>query len=255
MISVIVPYKDSENWIGRCFQSLYRQQGDFEFIFVNDHSTDRGKELLTVYVGSDDRFMLLDNQRAAGVSGARNTGLSVAHGEWVTFLDADDEMLPDVYETFIRMTRICDTANVVQANHKGMYNAIVKPNTAGLFTVSHLPNSWYAVWNKLYRRSFLQEHNIRFKEGLQYGEDELFNLTCLEYDDRIFHAQHTTCTMKHYPLIKGSLSNIKSPEQLLEQSHALEEFLLETDNKKIRREICKMLSDRWSHRLLDAFAR
>lgn len=255
MISVIVPYRNAENWVGRCFQSLYNQQGDFEFIFVNDNSTDGGKKMVTLYTGNDDRFVVIDNQRAAGVSGARNTGLSICHGEWVTFLDADDEMLPNVWDIFQRMIRICDTANIVQANHKGVYNVPIKPNHCGCYTVSRLPHHWCMVWNKLYRRSFLEEHNIRFKEGMQYGEDELFNLTCLKYDDRIFHTQDSTCTTKHYPVIKGSLSYVKTPEQLLQQSRALEDFLLETDNRAMRRVICKMLAERWSHRLLEAFGR
>ena len=257
MISVIVPYWNAEKWIKRCADSLKNQQGDFEFIFVNDHSTDNGYEVLFEATKDDKRFIRITEASpdGRGVSWARNTGLMAAQGEWVTFLDADDEMLPNVYEIFIRMTKICDTANVIQANHKGIYNVAIDPNNSGCYTVSNLPNSWCMVWNKLYRRSFLEEHNIRFKEGMQYGEDELFNLTCLKYDDRIFHTQHATCTTKHYPVVKGSLSNIKTPEQLLEQSHALEEFMLETDNKRMRRAICKMLAERWQHRLARAFTR
>ena len=111
------------------------------------------------------------------------------------------------------------------------------------------------IHDKVLRRSFLKEHNIRFKEGMQYGEDELFNLTCLKYDDRIFHTQDSTCTTKHYPVIKGSLSYVKTPEQLLQQSRALEDFLLEADSRTMRRVICKMLAERWSHRLWEAFGR
>ena len=135
MISVIVPYWNSEKWLGRCCESLMKQQGEFEFLLISDHCTDRSDDIARGYACMDDRFCVLWNTRAKGVSGARNTGLDAAKGEWVTFLDADDEMLPNVWGIFQRMIQICDTANIVQANHKGVYNVPVKPNHYGCYTV------------------------------------------------------------------------------------------------------------------------
>ena len=89
MISVIVPYKNSEPWIGRCVESLKAQGGDMEFILVNDHSTDGGKKIAKDLTKGDKRFRHYENARADGVSGARNTGLDKAKGEWITFLDAE----------------------------------------------------------------------------------------------------------------------------------------------------------------------
>ena len=112
MISVIVPYKNAAPWIGRCVESLKAQSGDMEFILVNDHSTDDGKKIAKDLTKGDKRFRHYENARADGVSGARNTGLDKAKGEWITFLDADDEMLPEAYQVFERMIRLDQTINI-----------------------------------------------------------------------------------------------------------------------------------------------
>ena len=88
MISVIIPYKDAERFISRCANSLIVQDGDFEFIFVNDNFQDGGYDEYTLKKDFDDkRIVMLNNEHAHGVSGARNTGIEHARGEWLTFLD------------------------------------------------------------------------------------------------------------------------------------------------------------------------
>lgn len=251
MVSIIVPYKDTAAWIERCANSLKVQEGDCEFIFVNDHSADNGAELLEAI--ADGRFILLDNEHADGVSGARNTGIDHAKGEWIAFLDADDELLPKASIIFGHMIGLDDTANIIQANHVGQFGMNAHQNNAGIYSASHLPRSWCMVWNKLYRHSFLDDNDIRFADGVQYGEDELFNLECLTHDNRIFHTRYNTCTIKHYQDNKQSLSHIKGRKELLQQSRVLEDFLENCDNVEIRHAICNMLADRWAHRLMGVF--
>ena len=256
-ISVIIPYKNAQKWIKGCAESCLRQEGELEFIFVDDGSKDGGPFLLDEI--KDDRFVRIGNHNCAGVSGARNSGLEKATGEWVTFLDVDDELLPEAWKIFGFMTELSDTINVIQANHVCGYVSSDRircaVNERGMYGPGDLPKAWCMVWNKLYRRSFLEENQIRFKEGVQYGEDELFNLTCLEYDNRIFHVKRGTRTMIHRSDTPDSLSHRKTPAQLLQQSRELEDFLEQCDNVQIRRAICIMLSDRWQHRLMEVFGK
>ena len=98
MISVIIPYKNAEKYIPRCAESLLQQDSNFEFIFVNDDSEDDGPEILKNY--ADSRFVMLYNSGCPGVSGARNVGLANAEGDWITFLDVDDVMLPNDGELY-----------------------------------------------------------------------------------------------------------------------------------------------------------
>ena len=118
------------------------------------------------------------------------------------------------------------------------------------------PKCWCMVWNKLYRRSFLDDHQIRFVEGLQYGEDEIFNLACCKYDDRLFHTKHNTVTVMRHFDNKQSLSRVKASDWtgLVRQSQALEEFMLQADDPKLRHATYEILAEHWnSGRYREAF--
>lgn len=254
-ISVIIPYKNAEKWIKPCVESCLQQKGDLEFIFVNDDSDDNGPEIVGTL--KDERVHCIYNSNASGVSGARNSGLENAEGEWVTFLDADDELLPNAWKIFGFMTELDETINVIQANHVCGYHdgkpVKVCVNERGMYGPGNLPKAWCMVWNKLYRKSFLDYYGIWFEEGMQYGEDELFNLNCLNYDPRILHTQARTSTVFHTYHNEESLSHIKTRMDLLRQSQALESFLPQCNNATLRRDICMMLADRWSHRLMETW--
>ena len=222
MISVVVPYKNSAKWLRRCLDSLTSQTGDFEFLIVNDHSDDKGPMIAESY--TDDRFRLLDNERGAGVSGARNTGMDHARGEWIAFLDADDEMLPGAWEIF---EEVLETdANIHQLNHRRrtrQRDAMKFSNNGGVYGLDAMPDAWWGVWNKLFRAEFVK--NIRFDEDLQYGEDGMFVLECLAKDGRIHHAEHDLATTRHRFDNPKSLSKTKTGFDLVKQAKAYVAFL------------------------------
>lgn len=255
MISVIVPYNDAERYLGRCLQSLHDQDGDFEFIIVNDRSEDGGPEIAAAYAEKDGRFVLLDNERGPGVSGARNTGLDHAAGEWITFLDADDEILPGAYKTLTSVLK--HEANVYQFNHMrwiAKKNREIRKyqNQRGIYTSAKLPEAWFGVWNKLFRAEFVKD--IRFDERTQYGEDGLYILECLAKDDRILHADIKKRVCKHNLENPESLSHRKTGNDLLRQVHLYEEFMLRQKDPQIRLAVCNELSILWGHkRMRDAF--
>lgn len=234
MISVIVPYMNAAKWIRRCVESLKAQKGDFEFIMVDDSSTDNGSEILKAC--ADDRFILVNNYHHIGVSGARNCGLDIAKGEWITFLDADDELLPVASEVFGRMVKIDPTANIIQANHLRQYAApgVVNkyPNRRGIYTLHDLPQQWCMVWNKLYRHEFIE--GVIFDTNLQFGEDEMFNMECLARDGRIFHTMTDTVTMLRHFDNKQSLSHIKNRNDILKEARAIEDFIMRQEDPDVR---------------------
>lgn len=234
-ISVIVPFWNSEKWLGRCCESLDKR---LEVILVDDHSTDNGRELAESY-----GFKVIENERNKGVSGARNTGLDHASGEWITFLDADDEMLPNAYATF---SRAITESNVIQLSHKRVHG--INERTAGTvegnYSLGNLPNYWWGVWNKLFRAEFVKD--IRFDENLQYGEDGMFVLECLKRDDSIYHADRHLCTTRHRFENPDSLSHKKTPEDIMIQCHAYEEFLKSTNDNALKLVVSKEMEKLWN---------
>lgn len=226
MVSVIVPHRNSGEWLPRCIASLEKLNKGFEIILVND-----GDEEVR-----NDRFMILHNEHSQGVSGARNTGLDHAHGDWITFLDADDEIIPYDFEP---------CSDIVQYNHLRRYRsgkiAQKYTNTSGWYTVRELPLVWCMVWNKVYSRDLIKD--IRFNESLQYGEDELFNLECFARCKKFYHDNESTVI--HCFDNKGSLSHIKGETDIWKHTRALEQFLIEHEDPDIRRLVCGVLSEHW----------
>lgn len=236
-ISVIVPYKDAAKYIGRCSKSLREQDGDFEFIFVDDNSKD-GAEPET-----DGRFVVVKNEFYPGVSGARNTGIKYATGEWITFLDVDDIFLPGAYEKFCSVIKSDPDANVHQMNHirnimaKGL-RTVRYTNIEGRYEMPYPPDYWFGVWNKLFRADFIRDNNIRFNESLQYGEDGLFVLECYRAGAYINHGKRTTLVVEHIIENKQSLSHIKTCGDILKHIRTYLDFLESERDPDIRLFMC-----------------
>lgn len=248
MISIIVPYKNAEGWIARCVRSLRDQDGDLEFIMVNDDSEDGGETVARVEAVGDRRFVFMDNEHDEGVSGARNTGLDEAKGEWVTFLDADDEMLPDFYERAVMVIKADERANIHQVNHLRHYFSTGKirmkgANHRGTYNSARIPQQFCMVWNKLIRRSLIEDNGIRFVEGMQYGEDEVFCYELLNADDYIHHASTKLVMMMRHFDNRQSLAHVRGEAELIRQIVELTELMQRFDNPKMKAAIRRLLAE------------
>ena len=113
MISVIIPLYNKEPIIERSLQSVLSQDyDDFEVVVVNDGSTDRSADIVRSI--NDPRIRLIE-QENGGPSKARNTGTKNARGEWILFLDADDELLPGALNYFSQRTTTVSDADMFRA--------------------------------------------------------------------------------------------------------------------------------------------
>ena len=247
MISVIVPYWNSEKWIGRCVRSMKTNDGDFEFILVNDHSDDRGEAVARSEAAGDERFRFIESRHMRGPSGARNAGLDEARGEWITFIDADDEMLPDAFRVYADVIRQKD-ANIHQLNHLRYYAKTGRigmkyANDAGVYRVQDPPELWCGVWNKIIRAEFLKE--IRFDESMIYGEDGMFVLECLARDGRIHHGSRHMVAVLHRLENMESLSHMKTLDDMIDQAHRYERFMLRQNDPEIRLLVCREIAKIW----------
>src|SRR3954470_7921673 len=98
-VSVVIPVYNAEKYITECIESLLNQTlKQCEFIFVNDGSSDNSSQIINEFKKKDNRIILI-NQENQGVSIARNNGLKAASGEYVGFVDADDYIDCEMYET------------------------------------------------------------------------------------------------------------------------------------------------------------
>lgn len=249
-INIIVPYYNAEPYLDRCLQSLIDNEGDFLFLLVNDKSTDNSLEIAKKYAQKDERILLLYNRgHGKGVSVARNIGLDFVVQGYVTFLDADDALAQNAYESYMKAMNFYPSFNsYIQMNHLRYYSKIDKlalkyTNPTGLYTLEKMPQLWEFVTNKLYSTDLVKD--IRFREGMQWGEDELFNLQVLAKT-----GGRLVCTWEHAMVHHfdnpNSLSKSKGQDALLDQIHILEEFLLKQEDVALRRFLCEWIGYHWT---------
>lgn len=183
LISVIIPVYNTEPYLRKCLDSVCGQTyTNLEIICVNDGSPDGSQAILEEYAARDARVKVLV-QENAGLAAARNTGLSSAHGEWVTGVDSDDWIEPDTYESAIACADEGvdiihfgtwvedDSPQAHQVDNGGYTEVKVAGKTA--MTPEILAGTDVYIWNKLFRRETLEKNGIRFPDGYIY-EDGAF---------------------------------------------------------------------------------
>lgn len=186
MISVIIPVYNTEKYISRCVESVINQTyQNFEVILVDDGSTDESARICDEWVEMDTRITSI-HQKNQGVSAARNNGLDVSKGEFISFIDSDDwletEMFQRMIDAIIQFDAeiaACDfyeykdsengKAECLKKNVWGKYqqNTLLE----GKVLICELCKTM-TLWNKILKRSLIAEK--RFDPALSYGEDAFF---------------------------------------------------------------------------------
>ena len=197
-ISVIVPVYNTGRYLRKCLNSLiYQTYHNLEIICVNDGSTDDSLDILNEYKSADTRVIVIDKENE-GTAAARNSGIEIATGDYVSFIDSDDWVFLTLYQEFVEYLNhvntdidiyMFDLASYVEGeddiiprtllflnewnNHKDNY-------TIHSFDDCMKPFSHnMSACNKIYGKSFLDNEGIRFPQNLQY-EDTCFCIqTCL----------------------------------------------------------------------------
>ena len=166
-LSVIVAVYKAEAWLNECVDSLLNQTlKDLEIILVNDGSPDRSGEIMADYAArfpETVRTLTLSN---GGQGRARNRGIELARGEYLGFVDSDDYVLPEMYET---LCRVADTegADIVDCEIEAFYENGATERLRTWRDGKPIAAAGSAC-NKLFRRSTVGE--IRFPEGLKYED-------------------------------------------------------------------------------------
>lgn len=186
MISIIVPAYNAEKTITRCIKSILEQSvHDFELLLIDDGSTDSTGEICDRFAESDNRVKVF-HKTNGGVSSARNLGLDNAKGEWITFADSDDWIVPgalDIDCSKIEEDLIIFPFYVISdgTQHLSPMNSCILKGRDQLipFYNSYLSSSILKTpWSKLFKKSKLKY--LRFNESIRLGEDTLFMLDYLK---------------------------------------------------------------------------
>ena len=175
-ISVIIPVYNVEKYLAECLTSVVNQTfKDIEIICVNDGSTDNSPKILEEFAQKDSRIKII-NQENQGMSCARNAGLAVATGEYITFVDSDDYISTDLYadmQKYLPAELICFNAKIfpMSEKYRALQNYIqCKFEGEQPITEKIIKQTNIHIWNKIFKTSVIRENNIKFPDGL-YFED------------------------------------------------------------------------------------
>jgi CDP-glycerol glycerophosphotransferase len=183
-ISVVVAFFNNEDDLGDCLDSIAAQSfGDLEVIMVDDGSTDGGAGIARAKAAADPRFLLVQPPEHGGPGGARNRGIELARGEFLAFVDGDDMLPANTYELLMHTLEGSgsDFASgaVLRIGPKGinpsaLHSLAIKGRQTGTH-ITKTPRLLYdvSVWNKLFRRSFWDEHKLSYPEHVVWEDIRL----------------------------------------------------------------------------------
>ena len=213
-ISVIIPVYNVEQYIERCLKSVMAQtyKGDIECIVVDDCGNDRSiaiaKDVIAGYSGDID-FRIIHHEKNKGLSGARNTGIGLAVGDYVYYLDSDDDIVPECIELLVEKAQMHDGVDVVQGA------TLTLPDDDAFYSIKRYSSEGYVddnawirhefyrineglpvnAWNKLIRRDFIVDNQLYFREGVIH-EDQHWMYFATKKMSTIAFVQEVT--YRHY---------------------------------------------------------
>lgn len=220
-VSVILPVYGVAPYIEKCTQSLLAQTlDDMEFLFVDDHGPDESMDVVRRTIAGHPReaqFRFLDPGKNIGPGQARNYAIPFAEGEYIAFVDSDDWVEPDMFESLYRQAEAHGMADLCYGHafkdfadgkpSKVLRNPIV---ASGNFThekrAHFLVNYISYFWTFIYKKDFLVREGIRFPEE-RWSEDSYFVSCCLMTAQSIANVDKP---LYHYQVRRGSASTTQN---------------------------------------------
>lgn len=195
-LSVIVPIYNVEKYIERCINSILNQTfKDFELILINDGSTDKSGEICEKYRHLDKRIIVI-NKKNNGVSSARNSGMELAKGEYIQFIDSDDWIEDNLFDIIIKKLENdnsdilffgfkYDDENGNLIKEKKYCNRTITKEL-NLYAIKLYQKDLFGyTWCKIFKTSIIKENNIKFNAKLSFCEDEEFTCKYYKYVNKV----------------------------------------------------------------------
>jgi glycosyltransferase involved in cell wall biosynthesis len=220
-VSIIIPIYKAEKYLQRCLESVFRQTyKDIEIILVNDGSPDSCPSICDNYKEKHSRIKVIHSENY-GQSVARNQGMELASGKYISFVDADDVLVDDAIERLIAIAEK-GRYDIVSGNYfrvdvemkiasnsysSGEINKYGCKDHRKRYNLYKTSSTFGYVWGKLYRSSFINEHKVRFDPAKKvFMEDLFFNLKAFSFSPKYYVLNEPIYS---YYIYESSTSNKK----------------------------------------------
>ncbi|MFA7124329.1 MAG: glycosyltransferase [Candidatus Delongbacteria bacterium] len=251
-ISVIIPAYNVDRFISDTLDSLKAQTfKNFEIIVVNDGSTDCTLEKIKSSISEFTNEIILIDQKNSGVSRSRNTGIETSRGKFICFIDGDDTVEPDYLQLmYERITS--DDSDMVYCGYREVLTdgslfkkysdryrygqGIMRGKTV---LEKYLRGETYMyIWSVIFKRELIFSNNIRFRNDISYGEDQIFNFQALAKADKVSCVKKELINyLRHDSGTMQNLNNLK----YLSILRSLYDLEKEFEKNKERKEILNAL--------------
>ena len=242
-VSVIIPVYNTEKYLRQCLDSIvYQTLKDIEILCVDDGSTDGSLAILQEYADKDDRVKIYKG-KGTGAGGARNVGLDIATGEYLSFIDSDDFIELDTYEKLYKSAQQnCSDVVVFNMNRYNTnkkifleyeFEVIPKEISSKNISIKDHPDNVFSSFldsasNKFYKTQIAKKYNISFQE-IKRTNDAFFSRSMLTISNRIYILNEV---LLHYRV--GNTTNLQStynntPFEFTKALLKLRDFLIENN--------------------------
>ncbi len=221
-ISVIIPIYNVEKYLARCLDSITNQTfQDLEIICIDDGSTDNSPAIAKEYANKDKRISII-HQENKGPSVARNIGMKIAKGKYISFIDSDDWIDLDFFEKLYLAAEkynadaACASIKRPHADGRTPFKLkfdkeMVLSTTSEKYKILEIPRKCY-VWNKIYKREEIDRQGLKFIGDIKCCEDIYFTTKFLYHSKNIVIVPNT---YYHYWVNNQSITrNLKDKEQI-----------------------------------------
>lgn len=237
-ISVIIPVYNVAPYLKKCLDSVCMQTHDnLEIIIVDDGSTDESGTVCDDYADRDPRIIVIHKENG-GLSDARNAGMAIASGDYIGFVDSDDWIETDMYERLYRLCEDNDIDFVIArfleekkgvTNHSSFTEKFVIMDSYSVLRICTMGDDRYvitnAVWNKLYKRSLLED--LIFPKGKNY-EDIVFTTEVLM---RARKVGYLDSVVYHYRIREDSIMGVGLKNQKVFSNDIITDLLPQIKEK------------------------
>ena len=252
LVSIIVPVYNTEEYLDRCLDSIQNQTlKEIEIIVVNDGSTDSSLEIIKKHMNEDNRIVLID-QENGGQSAARNSGIKIAKGQYIGFVDSDDYIEKNMYESLYNMCKKNETdiaiCNLYKINgeSKEIWNKRIKDEFIDIdkygienYIMDYIRSYRHSneVYIRLFKSELIKNNNIYFdinsdKDMKEIGEDMIYNIKTIIYAKSIIS---TNKPYYYYIVREGSAMTSEKKQLFLRYINMIKKlnaFLCERINNK-----------------------
>ena len=267
-ISIVIPFFNRENTLSYCIDSVLNQHYDnWELLLIDDGSTDNSANLCKQYSKKDGRINYL-YQENQGAGPARNRGIKEAKGDWITFVDSDDAILPEHLNQLQKYGKSKDLVMVSRCKAKykdGYIRKISKSNDlknicleGNKQIVEYLygdefnpyQHANFACWDKFFRMSIIREHSIRYPLDVPTGQDQIFVVNYFKYTESFFLSEVGTYvpTPMGDEGIEHLACKLRMPEEFLycqkKNYEALMELATITKSESVRKYAVNYILDK-----------